>query len=378
MSDQYYPSKLLTNLKFRYSEDSVIRFYSRKHNHFFAAYGLEKSTVVKLINYGIENFHDQFYVSYFCYKSGIELYITHTGLQAKSYWFNSRVFTEVTRQSNTKLFMTVSVPIPLIESVDALSVRLNESKGSILAAAIVAEFNIDNWVKGLESGEASKYKLIDILKNDLFIGHKPLPAKRVKKLNIADTDWAVAGKKLIEISGEEYSDIDNLNQFIIDLKRKFQHSILEMKDNGTLQKKTYVVKAVDIQNRVLSESVLPFNFDLTKADTFFEKNIEFFAHTYYLKIYDPFIDNEFIFYPNLTNYMSEDGSKRSNFSIPKPIYDWLLTFTNGSERVRSSVIIQALNNALLGWQKEISSLDDSEVLVLSERLKHFIDSFTKE
>jgi hypothetical protein len=48
-----------------------------------------------------------------------------------------------------------------------------------------------------------------------------------------------------------------------------------MKDNGTLQKKTYVVKAVDIQNRVLSESVLPFNFDLTKADTFFEKNIEF-------------------------------------------------------------------------------------------------------
>jgi hypothetical protein len=86
--------------------------------------------------------------------------------------------------------------------VDALSVRLNESKGSILAAAIVAEFNIDNWVKGLESGEASKYKLIDILKNDLFIGHKPLPAKRVKKLNIADTDWAVAGKKLIEISGK--------------------------------------------------------------------------------------------------------------------------------------------------------------------------------
>ena len=42
MSDQYYPSKLLTNLKFRYSADSVIRFYSRKHNHFFAAYGLEK------------------------------------------------------------------------------------------------------------------------------------------------------------------------------------------------------------------------------------------------------------------------------------------------------------------------------------------------
>ncbi|MDN5626125.1 MAG: hypothetical protein L0G96_23555, partial [Acinetobacter sp.] len=82
--------------------------------------------------------------------------------------------------------------------------------------------------------------------------------------------------------------------------------------------------------------------------------------------------------PNLTNYMSEDGSKRSNFSIPKPIYDWLISFTTGSERVRSSVIIQALNNALLGWQKEISSLDDSEVLVLSERLKNFIDSFTKE
>lgn len=366
MSVYFHKSELLKELKFKYTMESVIRFYSRKCDYFFAVHDIEQEKVIELINYLIENTQDQFYVSYYCYQSGMELFISPNKLQSKPYWFNCHAYSDALTRSESNVFIPVRIPMVLLDSIESLSKELNATKGELISLALINEFGENSWMKSFEHEN-----IIDALESNGY--QYKAYNKQKHKLNVVEIpDWHSFEKPMSEISGESACDPELIRQFIIELKKRYRYKVEYMKDLGEYNNMRYVVKAVSRDTRILREDKLPLNFSLHKLEHLFTQNIDCYHHAYKLYIYDPFIKNDFVYYPTLIGFLPDSRAKSCNFSIPKTIFDWLNDQSGPSERLRSGMFIQALHNSILGWEKKLNNKNMDKV---SENLKAFLGSF---
>lgn len=366
MSRNFNNSDLLKELKFKYSNDSVIRFYSRKLDYFFAVHNVEAEKVVELINHLIINAQDQFYVSYYCYQAGMELYITPKKLQSKPYWFNCHAYQDTLTRSLTNVFIPVRIPVVLLESLETLTTELEATKGEIISLALINEFAMNPWMKTYDhdniidalASDSYKYRIYNVAKEDTQ--------------EVQTTDWSKLAEELKEITSEEAYDPDAINDFIIELKRRYRYKVEYMKDLGEYNNMNYVIKGIALDGTTMREDKLPLNFSLQKLEHLFTQNIDAYRHVYKLNVYDPFIKNDFVYYPTLNRFRPESGSKSCNFSIPQNIFDWVVAHSLASERLRSGMFIQALQNSMYGWEQKVHPENKQIVL---DNLKKFISGF---
>lgn len=366
MTSHYYQSELLKQLKFKYTLDSVIRFYSRKADYFFAVHNLPEEKVVELINFLIEKAEDQFYVSYYSYQAGMELFISPTKLQSKPYWFNCHAYSDSLNRSDKNVFIPVRIPTVLLEELEKITVLLNVSNGAVLSMALINEFGQNPWMKSYDHEN-----IVDALLADSYI-QRHYSKKGRKKLPVVTPSWNDFAKSLAEITGEEACDTNLINKFIVELKKRYRYKVEYMKDLREYNNMRYVVKAIARDSHVLREDKLPLNLALHKLEQLFTQNMDIYHHTYKLHVYDPFIKNEFVYYPTLNGFMSESRAKSCNFSIPLNIFDWLNDQSGASERLRSSMIIQALHNSVLGFGDKMNENNLPKVI---ESFRKFYSSF---
>lgn len=366
MTPLYHKSDLLKELKFKYTIESVVRFYSRKADYFFAVHNLPDNKIVELINYLIENSEDQFYVSYYSYQAGMELFISPSKLQAKPYWFNCHAYSDSLTRSDTNVFIPVRIPTVLIESLEKITDKLNVSKGAVLSLALINEFGQNTWMKSYDHEN-----IVDALLSDSYI-KRHYNKKGRKGLPVVTANWNDYVDALTEISGEDACDPDLINKFIVELKKRYRHKVEYMKDLREYNNMRYVIKAVSRDSHVLREDKLPLNFALHKLEQLFTQNIDTYRHAYKLYVYDPFIKNEFVYYPTLIGFLPQSRAKSCNFSIPKNIFDWVNDQSGASDRLRSSMFIQALHNSVLGWEDKLNEKNLPKVI---ENLGKFYSSY---
>lgn len=366
MTPLYHKSDLLKELKFKYTIESVVRFYSRKADYFFAVHNLPDNKIVELINYLIENSEDQFYVSYYSYQAGMELFISPSKLQAKPYWFNCHAYSDSLTRSDTNVFIPVRIPTVLIESLEKITDKLNVSKGAVLSLALINEFGQNTWMKSYDHEN-----IVDALLSDSYI-KRHYNKKGRKGLPVVTANWNDYVDALTEISGEDACDPDLINKFIVELKKRYRHKVEYMKDLREYNNMRYVIKAVSRDSHVLREDKLPLNFALHKLEQLFTQNIDTYRHAYKLYVYDPFIKNEFVYYPTLIGFLPQSRAKSCNFSIPKNIFDWVNDQSGASDRLRSSMFIQALHNSVLGWEDKLNEKNSPKVI---ENLGKFYSSY---
>lgn len=356
MTSHYHKSELLKELKFKYTIESVVRFYSRKADYFFAVHNLPQEKVVELVNFLIENAEDQFYVSYYSYQAGIELYISPTKLQAKPYWFNCHAYSDSLTRSNTKVFIPVRIPSVLLESLEKITAKFNVNKGAVLSLALINEFGQNPWMKSYDHEN-----IVDALLADSYIQRQYNKKGRIA-LPVVTPNWIDFAKPLSEISGEDACNPELINKFIVELKKRYRYKVEYMKDLREYNNMRYVVKGVSRDSHILREDKLPLNFALHKLEQLFTQNIDTYRHVYKLYVYDPFIKNEFVYYPTLIGFLPESKAKSCNFSIPINIFDWLNDQSGQSERLRSSMFIQALHNSVLGWEDKVNEKNLPKVI----------------
>lgn len=366
MSVYFHNSKLIKNLKFNYSEESVIRFYSRKCDYFFAVHNLEAEKVVELINYLITHAKDQFYVSYFSYQAGMELFITHDKLQSKPYFFNCHTYSDSLTRSELNVFIPVRIPIVLLDSIESLANKLNATKGELISLAIINEFGQNPWMKSYEHDN-----VIDALENDAYtFSNYNGNDSAFEAVEIPN--WQSFHKHLIAISGEEAANQDLISKFIVERKKRYRNKVEYMKDLGEYQNMRYVIKAYSRDGHLIRDDKLPLNFSLHKLEQLFTQNIDGYKHTYELHVYDPFIKNEFVYHPTLVGFLPESRAKSCNFSIPKTIFNWINVESAPSDRLRSGMFIQAIYNSVNGWEKKLTT---ENFPVVYENLTKFMNCF---
>lgn len=366
MSVYFNKSGLLKELKFKYTMESVIRFYSKKGNYFFAVHDITQGKVIELINYLIEHTKDQFYVSYFCYQAGMELFITPNKLQSKPYWFNCHAYSDSLTRSATNVFIPVRIPMVLLDSIENLSKKLGPTKGELISLALINEFSENTWLNTFEHDN-----IIDALENDAY-EYKAYNKQKHKTDIVEIADWSRFKKELVKISGTSACDPHLIKQFIIELKKRYRYKVEYMKDLGEYKEMRYSIKSISRDLQTLREDKLPLNFSLHKLEHLFTQNIDCYNHAYKLYVYDPFIKNDFVYYPTLIGFLPNSKAKSCNFSIPISVFEWVNDQSGPSDRVRSGMFIQALNNSILGWEKKLNSKNMSKV---NENLNRFLGSF---
>lgn len=365
-TQQYIKSDLLKELKFKYSSESVVRFYSRKYDSFFAVHNVREETVVNLINFLIKHAEDQFYVSYSCYQTGTELFISPYKLQAKPYWFNEHAYTDTLIRSNSKVFIPVRIPVPLIDSLERLTEKLNVSKGDVISLALITEFSTNPWLKTHENEH-----IFDTLVKGNFEKRKAL-IRNQQSVVVNSPDWGSFHKLLSLVAGEDSCNPELIDSYIYKLKDNYRLKVEKLKNDGVFDTMKYTIKAYSLDSILLREDQVPLNFALNKLDLLFAQNLDAYRHAYKLHVHDPFIKTDFVYYPTLIGYLSESRAKSCNFSIPKNIFNWVVSHSNQSARLRSSMFIQALSNTMLGWEDKLNVKNFD---VIKERFDQFNEYF---
>lgn len=351
MSDLVLKSPLLTSLNFKYSQESVIRFVGKRDVAFFDCHCVPEQTVIDLINYCIEHSDEGFHVSYYTYKAGIPLYITPHKLASKPYWFNQADYTELFRSSAMTNYFSLPLSEPLIKQIDAASKTMKIQKGHLMMLATLTEFSPNPWTGDRTSPFDS---LIECAVNlESFDFEKPHSDFNHEANGLSWTDISEGLKK---IAGNDSSDGDKLNTFIIKAKNAFNEYKTILQDDMLFDNYQYTVSAYRADGVMVHEDKLPAVFSLRTLDALFTQNLEYYKHVLFLEIHDPFDDEVFVYYPSLTNVFKNDKAKSIFFSIPASFFYWLTTICGSSLRSRNSTLRQAVHNFIPTWKEQWSTV----------------------
>lgn len=366
MSDLVLKSPLFTSLNFSYSQDSVIRFVGKRNIPFFDCHQVSEETLIKLINYTIEHSDEPFHISYYTYKAGVTLFITHDKLVSKPFWFNQIEYTELFRASEKTCYLSLPLTEKLVKQIDKASKTMKIKKAHLIALATLTEFSPNPW-----SGDNTVpfNSLIDCALNlQPFNYEKPEFDCSHERKRLS---WEEIAAGLKRITGKDSCDEKKINAFIIKARKVFADYKTTLKDENKYNELRYTISAYLANGQLVHEDKVPIQFSLRNLDALFAQNLEYYKHVLYLEVHDPFEDESFIYYPTLTTIMDNDHPQSISFSIPASFFYWLITICGASLRSRNSTLRQAVHNFISNWKEQWDSIPVAQKNAVIEAFSNF-------
>lgn len=366
MSDLVLKSPLFTGLNFKYSQDSVIRFVGKRNIPFFDCHQVPEETLIQLLNFAIQQSDEPFHVSYYTYKAGVTLFITHDKLVSKPFWFNQIEYTELFRASEKTSYLSLPLTESLVKQIDKASKTMKIKKAHLMVLATLTEFSPNPW-----SGDrtAPFESLMDCAMNlqshtvekpEFDCSHEP------KNLS-----WTEIADGLKNIVGKNSCDEKKINAFILKARKTFAEYKNNLKFQDKYDELLYTISAYRADGQLVHEDKVPIQFNLRNLDALFAQNLEYYKHVLYLEVNDPFEDETFIYYPTLTNIMDNEKPQSIFFSIPASFFYWLITICGASLRSRNSTLRQAVHNFITNWKDQWDSIPTSQKNRVIEAFSNF-------
>lgn len=371
MSDLVLKSPLLDALNFKYSQESVIRFIGKRNITFFDCYGVSKATLLKLINYAIQNSDEIFHVSYNAYKASGTLFITPDLLSSKPYWFNHSEVSDLSRGSANTGYLTLPLTDHAFDEIEKASRAFEISKSNLLILSILTEYSPNPWVKSEATIESLAECALNLQENTFEKISEGIFEKPTGK------SWEEISKALEKIAGEKASDSTEISAFIVKARNKFSQQVNTLKADKKYYNLNYRVRACRADGEMVRDDRLPPVFNVRDLDKLFEQNMEYFKHVLYLEVYDPFQKDTFIYHPKLI-YILDGEPKPMFMSFPTFFVNWMNTFCSGSLRSRNSTIRQAIHNFLLNWKEQWESIPKNELPAVKSALQSMQEKFRVE
>jgi hypothetical protein len=370
MSDLVLKSPLLTALNFKYSQDSVIRFIGKRNVTFFECHGVTPEKLIELINLSIQKSDEIFHVSYNSYKASGTLYITPEKLCFKPYWFNLPDEIDLSRGSSETSYLTCPLNANAINTVEEAIVEFETFKSHLIMVAILTEYSPNPWTKP----KAKINSLADCILNLQTNGfeHKTVGEYSPP----TGSKWTSIAKSLQKIAGSNATDSQAISNLIIKARREFSQHVCTLKSDNEFETTYYVIKACAANGSVIHEDNLPASFNVRDLDKLFEQNMEYYKHVLYFEVYDPFLDDSYIYHPKLIYILDDETKPKPMFlSFPSSFLNWLNTISSGSLRSRNSIIRQAIHNFVLNWKDQWNALSDKQKVAVKAAFVTLNDRF---
>ena len=373
MSDLVLKSPLLNALNFKYSQDSVIRFIGKRNVNFFECHGVTQETLIELINHAIQNSDEIFHVTYNSYKASGTLFITPDKLCSKPYWFNLAEEFDLSRGSTETSYLTCPLNANAINTIEEAITEFKTFKSHLIMVAILAEYSPNPWTK-------PKAKIDSIADCILNLQTSGFEHKTNGELAPAiGSDWNSIAQELSKIAGSDATDSQKISNFIIKARREYKQHVCTLKSENKFDSTYYVIRARGADGAVIHQDNLPASFYVRDLDKLFEQNMEYYKHVLCFEVYDPFLEDSYIYHPKLIYILDDESKPKPMFlSFPSSFLNWLNTISSGSLRSRNSVIRQAIHNFILNWESQWAELSENDQLAVKTAFVKLNDSFEEQ
>lgn len=350
----------MSKLNFNYCLKSVIRLYIEKNQFFIQWAMLPEEKLIELIDF-LNVKKCRFFMTYTLFSGGTKLYIGEHGLQTRPYWFNDPF------PSNSRNTFLISLPERIYNEMRLLEKQSNIQLDYLVGLAFWSEY----LTKPIRRGESFSFNsLYDFVLSDQE-DYSALLAPKMNALNDKGVDIAECLSEIKKIT-QGYWESHYLSGVIPNVEKYGKKRLREFRQlSQDAQSDFYKVTAYDFLDNVICVDWLPINFDLNRLDDFFVKNIHYYQHAIYIRIYDSFFEHEILHHPHLVRLFAEEEQNTYGICIPNnPYYRLGRVNPQLMGRTKTSVFRQAIYNALVGNERHFNLSEQLAGLSYDE-LFHF-------